>query len=101
MHKEQGGKIYLIRGNWASEKGFIDGSEAKFTDHQPLPFNDGCFCSYRYLSHLSDLPAELLTPKGKDALADEKRRIEQILNTPASNPRSLGGFAQSIKNYFK
>jgi len=101
MHKERDGEIYLIRGNWASEKGFIDDHKTKFTESLSLPGNDGCMCSYCHLSGLRDLPAELLTPKGKDALADSNKRVEQILNATASSPLSLGGFAQSIKSYFK
>lgn len=75
MHKERDKKVYLIRDNWAIEKGFIDDHEAKFTDDLPLPFNDGCMCSYCYLSHVGDLPAELLTPNGKNA----KKEIENKL----------------------
>lgn len=109
-HKDRDGEIYLIRGNWASEKGFIDEYKTKFTENLPLPGNDGCMCSYCYLIGLRELPAELLTPKGKDALSNAKRMVEHdaafmravsTLNESENSPVSLlGGFVQSIKKLF-
>jgi hypothetical protein len=106
MHKERDKKVYLIRGNWAIEKGFIDDHEAKFTDDLPLPGNDGCMCSYCYLSHVGDLPAELLTPKGKNAKKEIEHKFALMkagstLNASENRPVSLlGGFIQSIKKFF-
>ena len=66
-HKELDGKTFAIRGNWAIEKGLM--KRGKYTDEivQPaqLPF---CSCSWEYISTLSQLPDDMITKKGRDAL---------------------------------
>lgn len=70
-HKERsiGGKVFLIRDSWAHERGLVKPSAEGYTDQieKPgeLPF---CRCSYVYLFSLRDLPADMLTQKGKAEL---------------------------------
>ncbi len=68
-HRERDSKIYLIRGNWAQEKGFVKPGEAGYTDQITMPGEEiFCKCSYRYLYSLSLLPDDMLTEKGRSAL---------------------------------
>ena len=67
-HKELDGKVFAIRGNWAIEKKLMN-KGAGYSDSivQPaqLPF---CSCSWEYISTLSQLPDDMITKKGRDAL---------------------------------
>lgn len=68
-HKARDGKIYLIRGNWAIEKGLVKKGPNGYTDDITKPGEEVfCRCSYRYLYNLRDLPSDLLTAKGQAAL---------------------------------
>lgn len=69
-------KPYLVRGSWAMERGYIDKAGATYTDEieQPGEFVF-CRCSYRYLYNLRNLPASMLTAKGREALAEAKRKL--------------------------
>lgn len=68
-HKERDGKFYLIRDSWALEKGLIDPSGETFTDEIEMPAQAVfCQCRYRYVYNLRDVPRELLTKKGLEAI---------------------------------
>jgi hypothetical protein len=74
-HAEREGKIYLIRGSWAVLKGFVKVGAAGWSDAITQPAEEPfCRCKWVYLYHLRQLPEELLTKAGKEAL--EKSRIE-------------------------
>lgn len=67
-HKERDGKFYAIRGSWAIEKGLLNKGEG-YTDEITKPGEEiFCRCEYRYVYSLRDLPPEMLTVKGKNAL---------------------------------
>jgi hypothetical protein len=71
-HKERDNKIYLIRGNWASEKGYIKSING-YTDDITSPGEEVyCRCNYKYIYNLSKLPKEMLTKKGELALQSSK-----------------------------
>lgn len=73
-HKERHGKFYLIRGNWAQEKGLVKPGAAGYLDKITQAGEEpGCRCHIRYVYVLSRLPVEMLTQKGIDALAEIKR----------------------------
>lgn len=77
-HVERAGKIFLIRGSWAHEKGLVKPNENGYTDQIEQPgFLVLCRCSYQYVYGLSDLPTDMLTQKGSDELA----RIKKVLMT--------------------
>ncbi len=68
---------YLVRGSWAMDKGYINRSGATYTDEMTQPGEEVyCRCSYRYLYNLRDLPADMLTVKGRDALAQARAKIK-------------------------
>lgn len=68
-HKERDGVIYTIRGNWAQERGLMkpgpDGYYDQITQVAEEPF---CRCSAQYIFNLRQLPADMLTVKGRDEL---------------------------------
>jgi hypothetical protein len=71
-HKERDGHFYLIRGSWAIEKGLINPKGATFTDEITMPAEEiFCQCRYKYIYNLRDVPDELLTKKGREALGKD------------------------------
>jgi len=68
-HKERDQHVYLIRGNWASEKGLVKPNESGYTDEITRvgeePF---CRCFMSYIYNLNRLPDDMLTNKGRDAI---------------------------------
>jgi hypothetical protein len=75
-HKERDLKIYLVRGNWASEKGFVRPSDAGYYDditHAAEEIN--CRCYIRWIYNLRSLPESMLTEKGRQDLERVRRQI--------------------------
>ena len=71
-HKERADKVYLIRNNWASEKGLIKPING-YTDEITRPGEEVyCRCNYVYLYNLRQLPEDMLTQKGKAELQSSK-----------------------------
>lgn len=69
-HKDRDGQFYMVRGNWALEKGFIKRGPAGYTDEISKPGEDiYCRCKYQWVYNLRSVPDYCLTRKGKDALA--------------------------------
>lgn len=65
-HKERDEHIYVVRDNWAVEKGLMKGRD--YMDTITMPAEEPyCRCFYKYLYTLRSLPTELLTTKGKAA----------------------------------
>lgn len=74
-HKERDEKIYVIRGNWASDKGLIKAPDG-YTDQITQPGEEVfCRCNYRYIYNLRQLPDKMLTAKGKSALESSKTAV--------------------------
>lgn len=69
-HEARDGEMFVIRDCWALKDGLIKLAGRKYTDQieQPAEFVF-CRCWYEYLYALSDLPAEMLTAKGREMLA--------------------------------
>ena len=69
-HKERDGKIYLLKDSWAKRKGFVKPGKAGYlediTQAGEEPF---CRCYVQYISSMQDLPPDMLTVAGKEALA--------------------------------
>jgi hypothetical protein len=69
-HRDQDGLIFLRRDSWAHKAGLVKPSDAGFTDQieQPgqLVF---CQCRFVYLYSLRQLPAEMITEKGRQEQA--------------------------------
>lgn len=69
-HRERDEHIYLIRGSWAQEKGFVKPGEAGYSDSITQPSEEPfCRCTFLYLYHLRQMPETLLTKKGQEELA--------------------------------
>jgi hypothetical protein len=72
-HAERDGKVYAIRGNWAMEKGLMN-KGAGYADEMTTPAEEPfCRCYGVYLNNLRDLPTEMLTAKGREALEDASK----------------------------
>ena len=70
-HKERDNKVYVIRGNWASDKGYIRAING-YTDDITSPGEEVyCRCNYVYLYNLRQV-TDLLTKKGEAALQSSK-----------------------------
>lgn len=64
-HKERDELIYMIRGNWAQEKGYIKPGPAGYLDDVTQPGEEVfCSCYVTYLYNLRSVPADMLTQKG-------------------------------------
>ena len=75
-HKERDGKVYAIRGNWALETGIMKKGSAGYTDEITTPGQEVyCRCNYKYIYNLRDLPRDMLTTRGLDALEQAREKI--------------------------
>ena len=65
-HKERDGHIFVLRGNWALEKGLMKLDGRQYTDEITMPAEEVfCQCRYKYMYNLRELPDEMLTEKGR------------------------------------
>lgn len=80
-HNERDGKIFLVRDNWAIQKGLVKKGAGEYTDsiEQPGEFVF-CRCSWIYIFNVRDLPADWLTKKGVEALAGARRKTKELLD---------------------
>jgi hypothetical protein len=68
-HKERDGEVYAVRGSWAQSKGLIRRG-AGYTDEVTAPGQEVfCRCYWVWLYSLGELPEDMLTAKGRSALA--------------------------------
>lgn len=78
-HKDRDGKTYAIRSNWALAQGLMKAGPAGYTDQITQVGEEiFCRCWYQYLYHLRELPADMMTAKGTQALADARARIKAM-----------------------
>ena len=65
-HLARSGKLFLVRDSWALTEGLIKKGGLTYMDEieqvAELPY---CSCSYEYIDTPRDVPAELLTAKGR------------------------------------
>lgn len=70
-HAERNKKTYLIRDSWAHKAGLVKPDANGYTDAMDQPGEKVfCRCFYGYVYALRDLPAEMLTEKGRTAMAE-------------------------------
>lgn len=68
-HKARDSKYYTVRGNWALERGFMKVGPDGFSDEITRPGEEVfCRCWYEYVYALRDLPAKMVTEKGRAEL---------------------------------
>jgi len=71
-HKERDKDLYVVRDNWAMQKGLIKLDGHQYTDQITQPGEEVyCRCYYQYIYSIDDLPKEMLTAAGREAM---KRR---------------------------
>lgn len=72
-HKERDDEVYAVRGSWALDQGLMKVGKAGYTDAITAPGEEVyCRCYYVWIFSLRDLPADMLTEKGKRVLKDAK-----------------------------
>lgn len=72
-HKERDEQVYALRGNWAMTKGLMRPGQAGYYE-QITAFGEEpfCRCYGRYIYSLRRLPDDMVTAKGREALATVK-----------------------------
>lgn len=79
VHVKRNNKVYLIRNSWAHKDGFVKPGDVGYTDEITAAGEEvGCSCSYTYIFHLRDLPPEMLTKRGLEALIEARARIANM-----------------------
>ena len=69
-HIDVSGEVFVIRDNWALQGRLMKLSGRKYTDSIIRPgMEPNCKCVYEYIYSLSDLPDDMLTAKGRAAIA--------------------------------
>jgi hypothetical protein len=78
-HKERDGEVYAIRGSWAQAKGLMKAGKAGYSDAITAPAEEVfCRCWGTYLYNLRDLPKDMLTAKGAEALKDARTTVRAM-----------------------
>lgn len=81
-HVARDGKIFLIRNSWAYRDGFVKPGKPGFTDEVEQPSElPMCRCTYTFYVYLRQLPADMLTAKGKEALLETRERMGMMRGT--------------------
>ena len=80
-HVARDGTFFVVRDNWALQKGLMKLAGRQYTDQIEAPGQlVYCSCTYRYVFALRDLPPEMLTAKGKQALLDARAKVQGFLH---------------------
>jgi len=76
-HKERDAKIYLIRNSWAHKKGLVKPGEVGYLDEHEMPSElPFCRCFGSYLYSLRKLPPDMVTEKGREAMAAARAKMD-------------------------
>jgi hypothetical protein len=72
-HRDRDQEVYVVRDNWALQKGLMKRAGHRFTDDITKPGEEvNCRCYYRWIYSLQKLPPEMLTKKGEQAISSRK-----------------------------
>lgn len=75
-HNARDGKFFLLRGSWAQEAGLVKVGKNGYTDEIEQPAEwVWCKCSWEWKFSLRSIPDECITNKGREALAQARRRV--------------------------
>ncbi|HEY6925156.1 MAG TPA: hypothetical protein VI653_16895 [Steroidobacteraceae bacterium] len=75
-HVGRNGHVFVIRDNWALQKGLMKLAGHQYTDQVAEPGEEiYCRCWYEYIYNLRDLPPEMITSKGREALEIARQRL--------------------------
>jgi len=87
-HKERDEEVYLVRDSWAHQRGLVKRGKNPFYDDidavGQLPF---CRCYMVWLYNLRDLPADMLTAKGKDALSEARGAVRRMARADSASTK--------------
>lgn len=76
-HKDRDGRVYLIRGSWAQQKGLVRPGTVGYSDEVTQPGEEvNCRCYFKYLYSLRQLPRDMLTAKGLETLERARALME-------------------------
>jgi hypothetical protein len=79
-HKERDGKVYALRGNWAMERGLMQaGSTGYYDEVTGVGVEPNCRCYAQWLYSLRQLPADMLTDKGRTELKRARAEVERMM----------------------
>lgn len=68
-HKERDRAVYAVRDSWAADGGLMKVGAAGYTDAITRPAEEPfCRCFYQWIYALRDLPKDMVTKKGREAL---------------------------------
>jgi hypothetical protein len=75
-HEARDGEVFVVPGNWALGKGLMKLAGHEFTNDIEAPGEFVyCRCHYQYLYHLRNLPSQMLTAKGREAMEAARTRM--------------------------
>lgn len=78
-HKERDEKVYVVRANWAMEKGLMKLDGHQYTDQITACGEEVyCRCHYQWIYTPRALPPDMLTDKGKQALAAARAQLQAM-----------------------
>jgi len=79
-HQKRDGAIYTLKGNWALQKGMMKPGRAGYVEDTDIPGEQlGCMCNLRWISSLVELPDEMLTESGREAVRISRDRFRQAV----------------------
>jgi len=73
-HRERDGVVYAVRGNWALAAGLMTAPDGYTDDITGAGEEINCRCYYEWIYALRDLPREMFTKKGREALEQARGR---------------------------
>lgn len=78
-HLARDGDVFLVKGSWAQDKGFVKPNKFGYTDDVDQPAEKiNCRCRWRWIHSLGSVPSDMLTRKGELALAEAREKINGI-----------------------
>ena len=78
-HKERDQRVWVVRGNWALERGLMRKGANGYTDEITGAAEEvSCRCHYSWIYNLRDLPDDLITDKGREELARVRAKVRSL-----------------------
>lgn len=78
-HRERDSHFFMLRDNWAQQKGLVKRGPDGYVDDQTEPAEEPfCRCWYEWKYQLRDVPDVCVTQKGRDALFEARRKIAEM-----------------------
>lgn len=79
-HQKRDKTVYTVKGNWALQKGMMIPSSAGYIEDTDIPGRQlGCMCNLMWISSPAQLPEDMLTDIGREAVRISRERFRQHL----------------------